>query len=259
MVDEMPLLRPPRPAGTKPQPGVTLFYSTSSTMSSIRHTFGGACKIAKRSSSSNTPTTNVSFIRNPLQWYGHKLDTYPIFTKCVTSGIISGSGDVLCQYLNRSGNDTRCNFIRSMRFTVLGAFLVAPTVHVWYGFLMTRFPGSSIQAISKRLFCDQGLFAPIFTPTFISCLTVLEHISGKDTDYKANGYTNNFSSHFRDRLRDSPEAIVMGWQIWVPSMAIMFAAIPSKYQVLYSNCVGFIWNAYLSWKTHEGEAGGNEI
>jgi hypothetical protein len=136
-----------------------------------------------------------------------------------------------------------------MRFVILGSFLVAPTVQTWYGFLMTRIPGTSVKAIGKRLLCDQGLFAPIFTPTFISSLTVLEHISGGD---KADG-TDHFASHFRERLHDSPEAIVMGWKIWVPSMAVMFAVVPNKYQVLYSNMVGFFWNAYLSWKTHEGE------
>ena len=40
------------------------------------------------------------FIRNPLQWYAQKLDSHPIATKVITSGLISGSGDLLCQYLS---------------------------------------------------------------------------------------------------------------------------------------------------------------
>lgn len=213
----------------------------------------GFCKIIKRRKSDDTSPSDNSLLRNPLQWYGHKLDTYPIFTKCITSGIIAGSGDVLCQYLNRPNSDIRYDWVRSLRFAILGSFLVAPTVHAWYGLLMTRIPGTSLKAIGKRLFCDQGLFAPIFTPTFISCLTVLEHFSGKEIN-KDNNVTDNFALHLKDRLRDSPEAIVVGWKIWVPSMGIMFAVVPSKYQVLYSNCIAFVWNGYLSWKTHEGEA-----
>ena len=192
-----------------------------------------------------------SIIRYSFQWYGNKLDTHPVLTKCITSGVIAASGDVLCQTLSYDLQRTRFDWVRSTRFAILGSFLVAPTVHIWYGFLMTRIPGNSFKAIGQRLFCDQGLFAPLFTPTFISCLTILEHLS-EDKDV-ADDMNKQFASHLKERIRESPEAIYMGWKIWVPSMAVMFAIVPCKYQVLYSNCVGFIWNGYLSWKTHEGE------
>ena len=216
------------------------------------------CKLFKRSRSNNTSPSDVqlSVLRNPLQWYEHKLDTYPLVTKCVTSGIISGSGDLLCQYLNNSDNVVRdYDWTRSLRFAILGSLLVAPSVHVWYGFLMTRIPEQSVKAIAKRLFCDQGLFAPLFLPTFVSCLTVLEHVSGgiNKNSLQLADDNSDFGSHLKTRLHEAPESIVVGWKIWVPSMTVMFAFVPSKYQVLYSNCVGFIWNAYLSWKTHEGE------
>ena len=124
---------------------------------------------------------------------------------------------------------------------------------------MSSIPGSSITAIGKRLFMDQGLFAPLFLPTFVSCLTVLEHINVNNNDDTTLQSKNNISnddllSHISNRLRnDVPDAIVVGWKIWIPSMSIMFAFVPGKFQVLYSNCIGFVWNAYLSWRTHEGE------
>ena len=227
-------------------------YSMSlmSFRQSIRQSYGFCKTTVNRCKSTDTSPSDASFLRNPVQWYVRKLDTHPMSTKCVTSGIISGAGDLLCQYLNKQNDSISYDWIRSLRFAILGSCLVAPTVHVWYGFLMTRIPGTSVKAIGKRLFFDQGLFAPLFTPTFISCLTVLEHVSSVNKDESGS---DSFSSHFKERLRDSPEAIIMGWKIWVPSMGVMFAIVPSKYQVLYSNCVGFVWNAYLSWKTHEGE------
>jgi len=124
-------------------------------------------------------------------------------------------------------------------------------------------------AIAKRLFCDQGLFAPLFLPTFLSCLTILEHVTpdyGSDRNDNDNNNThmmgdssdnNNNSdlfSRITTRLRnDVPDALVVGWSMWIPSMGFMFAVIPGKFQVLFSNGVGFVWNAYLSWRTHEGE------
>lgn len=38
--------------------------------------------------------------RNPIEWYANKLETDPIRTKCLTSGMISGSGDLVCQYID---------------------------------------------------------------------------------------------------------------------------------------------------------------
>lgn len=219
--------------------------------------------------SGGSTASSPSILRNPLQWYVTKLDTHPFTTKILSSGLISGSGDLLCQSIvaKKKSQSTTHEFdwMRTLRFTILGGFLVAPTVHLWYGMLMSRIPGTSISSVAKRLFCDQGLFAPIFTPTFISVLTVLEHISspfdqtvsGADVDKSDNinhGSSSDLYTHLTDRLKnDVPDAILVGWSIWTPSMAFMFAFVPGKFQVLYSNCVGFVWNAYLSWRTHEGE------
>mmetsp|Transcript_17882 Transcript_17882/g.28070 ORF Transcript_17882/g.28070 Transcript_17882/m.28070 type:complete len:251 (-) Transcript_17882:1082-1834(-) len=220
----------------------------------------------RRSCSSGGSSASPSILRNPLQWYVTKLDTHPITTKCLSSGLISGSGDLLCQSIVAKKKETAHEFdwMRTLRFTILGSFLVAPTVHLWYGMLMSRIPGTGVAAVAKRLFCDQGLFAPLFTPTFISMLTVLEHVSSPlDQNNEENcvnkiGSNNHHNSdlytHLTDRLKnDVPEAILVGWSIWTPSMAVMFAFVPGKFQVLYSNCIGFVWNAYLSWRTHEGE------
>jgi len=259
------------------------------------------------SSSSSSSSSLPSILHSPLQWYIHKLDTHPLMTKGITSGLISGSGDLLCQYIISSkkekeeegegGNkrhntnttatattnhDTTNNdnddepqsfdWLRTARFTILGSFLVAPVVHVWYGHLMRSIPGGGVSSVAKRLFCDQGLFAPIFTATFISCLTVLEHVipdenendgdgggGGDDTNAMSavHNHHGDVYTHLTTRLRnDLPEALVVGWSMWVPSMAFMFAFVPGKFQVLFSNGVGFVWNAYLSWRTHEGEEGG---
>ncbi|KAL7468758.1 hypothetical protein ACHAXS_008988 [Conticribra weissflogii] len=250
------------------------------------------CKIIRPSrrltlsTSKSTSTTSSSApppspFQNPLQWYALKLDTHPLLTKGITSGIIAGSGDILCQHLSNNPkssdptdeNDSPTNthqtfnWKRTLRFTALGSFLIAPTVHIWYGALMTRIPGTSASVVAKRLFFDQGCFAPVFTSVFISCLTVLEHLfpDGIASDIHETRQkhecgnnqkeeNSDLAKHVQNRLvNDVPDAILVGWSMWVPSMAFMFAFVSSKYQVLFSNGVGFVWNAYLSWRTHEGE------
>mmetsp|Transcript_28060 Transcript_28060/g.39440 ORF Transcript_28060/g.39440 Transcript_28060/m.39440 type:complete len:257 (+) Transcript_28060:191-961(+) len=186
-----------------------------------------------------------SFFSNPLQWYAEKLETHPLLTKCLTSGFIGGSGDFLCQFLVYSNDDKnvegKINFhpdwYRTGRFGILGCFLVAPVVHFWYGALMRKIPGNSISVVLKRTFLDQAFFAPIFLPTFMFNLMVLE---GRSAD------------EMLPRLReDVPDALVANWSLWIPAMMFNFRFVPLKFQVLFSNLVGFVWNAYLSWKTHE--------
>ena len=172
----------------------------------------------------------MSRLFNPLQWYTQMLDSHPIATKVITSGLISGSGDLLCQYfsskkkIDEKHYNNSYDWRRTINFTILGGALVAPIVHLWYGYLMSSIPGSSITAIGKRLFMDQGLFAPIFLPTFVSCLTILEHINVNSNDdetlqSKNKNSNNDVLSHISNRLRnDVPDAIVVGWKIWIPGM-----------------------------------------
>lgn len=232
-----------------------------------------------RKSGSKTPpppTHSPSFFANPLAWYSAKLESHPFATKCITSGIISASGDLLCQYLvhrnhlaaqedlnqestggpaeeKQAGEDEineieprkfAPDWYRTGRFGVLGFFLVAPVVHLWYARLMRYFPGTNVGAVLKRTATDQLLFAPVFLPTFMINLMMLEGRPYNEALLKLQ--------------KDLPGAMVTNWCLWCPAMLVNFRFVPLKYQVLYSNMVGFVWNTYLSWKTQEGEGGAGE-
>lgn len=219
--------------------------------------------IRMRKLSSSPPpspsSSSSSSLSKIVAWYAKKLETNPLATKCITSGIIAGSGDIICQHivhhygiLNLDGDDVNNNnkissnnhdisqsfvpdWTRTMRFSLLGFGLVAPVVHHWYGFLMTRLPGKGAKAALQRLFCDQMIFAPLFIPTFMTSLMLLE---GKPM------------STIPPTLKsDAPDVVISNWTLWVPAMFVNFRFIPVQWQVLYSNCIGLLWNVYLSWKT----------
>lgn len=48
----------------------------------------------------------------------------------VTSGIICAAGDALTQV---TWSDKKFDLVRNMRMGFIGATLVAPSLHVWYG------------------------------------------------------------------------------------------------------------------------------
>eukprot|EP00568_Trieres_chinensis_P001183 CAMPEP_0183309458 /NCGR_PEP_ID=MMETSP0160_2-20130417/25355_1 /TAXON_ID=2839 ORGANISM="Odontella Sinensis, Strain Grunow 1884" /NCGR_SAMPLE_ID=MMETSP0160_2 /ASSEMBLY_ACC=CAM_ASM_000250 /LENGTH=259 /DNA_ID=CAMNT_0025473487 /DNA_START=47 /DNA_END=826 /DNA_ORIENTATION=- len=203
------------------------------------------------------PAANPMSASGPLAWYSRKLETHPFTTKCLTSGVIAGSGDALCQYLVHQNEADfgeagsleeryfRLDRHRTGRFVILGAFLVGPVVHLWYGRLATLVPGSSARQVMTRTFLDQACFAPLFLPTFMTNLMLLEGRPFAEVPGKIE--------------RDLPGALVTNWFLWIPAQMVNFGFVPLKYQVLFSNMTGFIWNTYLSWKTQDSDSGKAEV
>ena len=125
-----------------------------------------------------------------------------VATKALTSAAIVGAGDVACQTLlerrslmarsthqhesqgpehlgdtavegcGRAAASRQFDYARLGNMTLLGAVLVAPVLHVWYGFLGRKIPGSSVGSVVGRVALDQVVFAPTFIAVFFSALAV---------------------------------------------------------------------------------------
>ena len=195
-----------------------------------------------------------------VDWYSRQLDAHPLLTKAISSGLIAGAGDWICQALQHQQNHHRYSHsqpveedfeespsqavarlggwwdpLRTGRFVILGAFLVAPTVHLWYGQLAAWFPGTTAPRVALRVALDQLVFSPVFLVAWLSSLWTLQG----DADHVT-------VDHLQD---DLPELLVANWGLWVPAQLINFRFVPLKFQVLYSNVVALLWNVFLSYRT----------
>ena len=191
-------------------------------------------------------------------------------TKTLTSGLIAGTGDFLCQWLIRDNcdkndnennskddnekdeNDDELLFqwdkARTGRFGFLGFALVAPCIHFWYEALNRWLPGTKAVVIAKRVFLDQFVYTPIFLPIWLGSLWSLERLDPNlhhsDIDNKVDHVS------YTQRLAESlPDIIMANWSLWIPVMTLNFRFVPLKYQVLTSNIVALLWNCYLSFST----------
>ncbi|CAM9788893.1 unnamed protein product [Ectocarpus sp. 12 AP-2014] len=197
--------------------------------------------------------------------YNSLLESRPLTTKAVTSGAIAFAGDVSCQLLalevakreeeQSSAQDvdeheqhepfgdggarsvaSEIDWGRTLRFTLVGAAVVAPALHAWYGFLIRRLPGTAPATVVKRVALDQLLFAPGFLAVFLSTVMLLD---------------GNAAKIDRKLRADYPTTVVSNWGYWIPAQVINFRFVAPVYQVLYANFVGFFWNIYLSYQSNK--------
>jgi len=222
-------------------------------------------------SSSEKPSSSSSFLGSMLSWYARKLETHPITTKSITSGIIAGAGDFICQCLvdkpakehqheldEQAGKPVPdetplwwWNAARTGNFLLLGGAMVGPALHYWYGALATRFPlvegaktsAAAVKAILSRVALDQFLFTPLFVPCWIAALWTLD---GANEGQALQDTVDSMPQRMRDTL---PDIIVANWMLWWPVQCVNFWITPVQFQVLASNCVALLWNAYLSFST----------
>ncbi|KAJ0412655.1 hypothetical protein ATCC90586_002285 [Pythium insidiosum] len=189
---------------------------------------------ARRAASSSSRAGEEGALQSLWARYSALLVSHPVPTKVATACGIAAIGDINCQlFIERN---ERFDGKRLFIFTFLGGVLVAPVLHVWYGFMGARIPGlSTPQAVVKRLALDQLVFAPTFLPVFFSTLLTLE------------GVPEQIPSKLR---QDWWSTVKVNWVVWVPAQLINFRFVPGNLQVLFANVVGLFWNSYLSFVSH---------
>lgn len=156
----------------------------------------------------------------------------PIKTKVITSGILNAVGDLIAQtFFNPDGNGW--DVVRTLKFTFLGAALVGPGLHYWYGFLNRLIPSQTVAGTISRVAVDQFVWAPVFISAFLSSLLTL------------SGEMSSVPSKLKNDLWATCKA---NWLIWIPFQVVNFGVIPPNLQVAAANVCALVWNTYLSWQ-----------
>ena len=278
------------PRSAHPQSCSTSTRSTATTSATqgrqvVLDSAARGSQSSSSSSSSSEGSATASFFLGPLllTWYARKLESHPVVTKSITSGLIAGAGDLLCQafvdkaekekelalqgsddaILTTTGVDQQQQQItkpllwwwtwqRTANFAILGTVMVGPTLHYWYGGLAARFPlevASPGKAVLKRVLWDQGFFTLPFCACWMTALWTLEGVWERTTSTTTTSTTETIATLPERLLKTLPEVMVANWILWVPVQCINFWITPVPFQVLVSNCVALGWNAYLSFST----------
>ncbi|KAJ8770343.1 hypothetical protein K2173_014953 [Erythroxylum novogranatense] len=173
---------------------------------------------------------NLSFI----SWYLTLLAEHPVWTKAVTSAVLTLLGDLICGLVIEQVASP--DFKRTFLFTFLGFALVGPKLHFWYLYLSKLMPKPGATGALSRLLLDQFLFSPTFIGVFLSTLATQE---GKASQVVPKRQQEWFS------------AVLANWQLWIPFRFLNFRFVPQQFQVLAANVIALAWNVILSFKAHK--------
>ncbi|XP_067910940.1 peroxisomal membrane protein 2 [Heterodontus francisci] len=177
-------------------------------------------------------TPDRPFNRFLLHQYLFLLKKYPILTKSITSGILSGLGNILSQIVERRGkgqNTKSLHFLGPVRFGVFGLVFTGPLSHYFYQYLDKLIPSNVPYSQIKRILLDRLMFAPAFLALFFVVINLLE---GKELkDKMQTGYWT---------------ALKMNWKVWTIFQYININYVPAQFRVLFANLVALFWYAYLA-------------
>ncbi|PWA65396.1 mpv17/PMP22 [Artemisia annua] len=169
-----------------------------------------------------------------VSWYLTILEAHPVWTKAITSALLTFVGDLICQIVIDKKQSP--DFKRVSIFTFLGMALVGPTLHFWYLYLSKLVTMTGASGALLRLVIDQFIFAPVFIGVFLSTLVTLE------------GSPSQVLPKLKQEWLSS---VIANWQLWIPFQFLNFRFVPQQFQVLASNVIALVWNVILSYKAHK--------
>ncbi|ELU02037.1 hypothetical protein CAPTEDRAFT_148624 [Capitella teleta] len=153
-----------------------------------------------------------------------------LLTNTAVTLSLSATGDILQQrYEITQRRQTHWDGDRT-RNILCASVAVCPAVHYWYLYLDHFLPGRSLHIILKKVFVDQMIMSPMCILSFLGITGYLEGLSAKKIS---------------DDLQTKGVALFKAeWIVWPPAQIFQFAFLPTKYRVLYDNCVCLCVDCY---------------
>ena len=172
---------------------------------------------------------------NFVNWYTNKLVTSPLITKGITSFIMFGGGDILCQmyFKDQSKKEESLDYKRALKQASFG-LAYTPYFHFSFNIMLPGLfnkPGTA--NLVKLVIFDQTFNSTVFILCFFSYLDFFNGLGIKESLNKTKGL-------FLPTLVDN-------WKLWPLAQVINFTIIPPPYRVFFANIVGLFWNFWLSY------------
>lgn len=174
-------------------------------------------------------------MRRAWNLYARMLRDHPLKTQMITTATVMLSGDLIAQKVveRRSSIDVP----RAARFFTMGVVFVGPVVRGWY-LILERVVGSGASSalVIKKVLLDQTIFGPLFVPSLMVGLGVLQRRSWDDIQQSVR-------ANYLQILKTM-------YMIWPVAQFVNFKFVPLSYRQPFGSCVAIAWNTYLAGKAN---------
>lgn len=183
------------------------------------------------------------------QWsrYLKALEEDPMRTKMATAALLSGTGDVIAQCIEKSGPFSVRRFLTLVTVNVL---YIVPILTLFYAAnewlaerleLKAGWPRTGVQ-----LAFDQLINAPIVIAGFFTSFQAATAIAEGVVTCSVPAL-HLVPASVGEQLRASyVQTLISNWKIWVLPQLINFAVVPPFARVAFANMIALIWNVVLS-------------
>jgi hypothetical protein len=188
--------------------------------------------------SSQTPNMYTRYIQ--------LLDTSPLLTKSISSGIVAFLGGMLAQSIEsqKAHIPTTFNWTRLLSFFICNTLYVGPFLHFWWeqlwklGRWMQETHGARKRStILVQLLIDQTIGVIVFFPTYFYAYEMAESLLLWKTPVLTNAWNKC--------VEQLQSVFIMQYKVWPVVNFFIFTFIPEKLRVLAGNIAAVVWNAYL--------------
>jgi len=182
--------------------------------------------------------------------YSSAITAYPIMTKSITAGVTFFLSDYTAQRIERPKDKVdkdakkavwKHDWTRTLVSCAVGLFYFGPAAHVWYEWIFSVLPGTSLASTLQKAALGQVIFGPSFTCIFFAASLM-----------QAGEFSiGNWVSKIK---KDLPGAWLSGTAFWPLVDLISFSVVPMQFIPLFINLCSFVWTIYLSMIANRSSA-----
>jgi len=183
----------------------------------------------------------LKFATSMFRGYTNLLLTQPLKTKMITSGIISGFGDMLCQKFAEKKSAQDYSYTRTLRQSSVACLYSAPIWHKWFGTVLPWII-RPIKFIPARILTSALLENTIMGGfSMATSLFLLESLKSGN----ANTAIDNVQEKFAPIMTNAVK-------FWSVISLINHTFVPVHLKVLVNNVTGIVWQSYVSHMVNAG-------
>lgn len=164
----------------------------------------------------------------PINFFKRAVSFKIVLYQALETCVLISLGDFIAQH---GFEEDKYSVRRTGMFSLLGFFLIGPSVSVWIQCLDAIFKSKNKKQrrknALKKMLVDQLVFAPSMLAITTTLLIDEE---------------NRKTAYF--------DILKRNYQVWPSIQLANFYFTPMKHQVLVTQICGLFWNVYIAWRMH---------